>query len=554
MRYGRPDVDDYVESRASYHAPSGHREERSLLARISWRAWLAIGLIAALLIGCPTAVLFLVALISDPRGTSARMTALFQESLTTAAIALPLVVGLLLAYATRHVWYAWIVKPVHARANRFPVLVDVRGHATMLDNQKPRYDDLRSIHAGNNAPLLEEHRIDDPLLAAPEDRLIPERGLWESVRAGIYAGHYFLGWTLEGELWGSLETMLTMCAVGKQGFGKTSLARLLALQAAMTGGQVVIWDWYNDIAAEGRDFFTHCYSEPEDIERSAEQLAGLMRARRAEYAAGQRDFAEVFLVVDEWIQLEPHCPMAKKVIQDGLEIGRKIGIRFYIASVRLPAKTIGEAFSKGNVETTYIFVTSTQAAATFEITGAQGELLMSALFKAGKGYCIVRSARLGLEGSILALPDLSPEIFRQELTRLRHRHRIEVVPRVPAPSLAARFSPSAPPDWMDDLPEVPALPVNPALARSHPEAVCVEEPPAPVMPRRDNIRAFQPPTHTLTHKVTRVSDEQRVFILEKTAEGKSPSAIAILLWNDAHKNVIVRQVLAEAQEAEDGSA
>lgn len=52
-------------------------------------------------------------------------------------------------------------------------------------------------------------------------------------------------------------------------------------------------------------------------------------------------------------------------------------------------------------------------------------------------------------------------------------------------------------------------------------------------------------THTLTHKAARVSPAQRQFILDETAAGKSPSAIAVLLWNDAHKNVVVRQVLQE---------
>lgn len=87
-------------------------------------------------------------------------------------------------------------------------------------------------------------------------------------------------------------------------------------------------------------------------------------------------------------------------------------------------------------------------------------------------------------------------------------------------------------------------------AQEEMERVCVQEPETEKEVSDPKITVLHPHTHTLTHKAARVTPEQRQFILEKTAAGKSPSAIAILLWNDAHKNVIVRQVLEEAAEQE----
>jgi hypothetical protein len=82
-------------------------------------------------------------------------------------------------------------------------------------------------------------------------------------------------------------------------------------------------------------------------------------------------------------------------------------------------------------------------------------------------------------------------------------------------------------------------------------------PPLPRKPDRVHVPEEPPeapepapaPLHTLTHRAARVSPEQRDFILQKASEGLSATAIATLLWNDAHKNVIVKQVLAEERTA-----
>ena len=561
MRYSRTyDEDDYTPR--AHHGSSAHREERSLLARVSWRAWVAIGAIAAVLVLCPLSVLFLVALIDDPRGTTTQVTGFFHELIFLAEVLAAVGAVLVVVLIARQGWFAWLFKPFYPRANRMPILVDARGAITQLAQPAPTYDNLRSIHAAGGMPLLEEH-AQTGLLEAPEDALIPERGTWESIKSGIAPGHYFLGWTTEGELWGSLETMLTMFAAGQQGFGKTGLARLLTLQGAMTGAEGVIWDFYNDIAAEASGYLRHCYSEPEDVEASAQQLSALIAQRRTLYAAGTRRFPEIFLVVDEWGQFEAHCPMARKVIQDCLDIGRKIGIRLYVSNVRLPAKTIGAAFSKGNVATTYVFITSVAAAATFEITGQRGEALMAALFRAGKGYCIIRSARLGLEGSILALPEISPEVFRQELARLRPRRQMAAaIPRVAAPPPVVAFTVDDPPAWMDDLPPMEPLSPNPVLARSHVES----SPPSSSEPSTGQVI----PISTLDGFMRkgkegkgrpRYTEAERVEVLRlHYEEGLAASAIAMKLGRASNWYYVVREIIQaeearqEEEEAADGDA
>lgn len=456
----RPDPDEIVEADV----------RRTRRRGLSWRTWLGLGFLVFALLSCPLAVAFLITYFHNPADTSNRVSTFVDTLLTTLTLAVPVGAVLLLLLLTRNLWMGLIARPVHARDDRFPALVNWRGQVRMIDNQNPRLPHLHSIQQGGLPPgLFDESTAPNEvagLLDAPEMSLIPKRGEWSEVRAEIRPNHYFLGWTLDGPLWADLETVLTMFAAGQQGFGKTSLARSLVLQAALTGVEVVIWDWFNDIAREASGAFPHVYTDPEDVEASARDILSLMMTRQKQWIAGQHEFPELLIAADEWIQYEKKCAFGKQVIKDGLDSGRKLGIRFYVSSVRLPAGSVGEALSKGNVATVFVFNTSAQAASQFEITGKRAEALLSALFRAGKGYCIVRSARLQQEGTILALPFISPELFQAELARLR-------LPPSSLPPLRRQSS-----AWVMPLPDdpPPAQPILPPMRHKITGAVMQETP------------------------------------------------------------------------------
>lgn len=307
--------------------------------------------------------------------------------------------------------------------------------------------------------LEEEEAREDAI-----DAMIPARGSWESVKSGVRGGHIFLGWTLEGELWTSFEEILSMYCSGQQGFGKTGLARLLALQAKLCGLHVVIWDSFNDISGEAQPFFTpHCHSDARDIEDSAELLWRVIARRRDEWATGRRDFPEVLVVVDEWMGLEESCPMARKVLGLLLNEGRKIGFRFYIASVRLSAKALEGAFNKSAASATFVFACEADLAASLGVKGDLGAAAHKAMLRAGKGYCVLHSVRLagrmgGLD-TVLALPDITPDLFRAELRRLRHSGAVIALEEE---GNALEEGPLPP------LPPVPPLPMKQETSQSVP--------------------------------------------------------------------------------------
>lgn len=108
---------------------------------------------------------------------------------------------------------------------------------------------------------------------------------------------------------------------------------------------------------------------------------------------------------------------------------------------------------------------------------------------------------------------------------------------------------------LDELPEMPRLPkknISSPIVSSQGVSVSVPEVEVEKDPSDPKITVLRP-THTLTHKASKVSAEQRAYCLEHR-EDMSASAIAIMLWNDAHKNIWVRQVWQEADAAQEVDA
>jgi hypothetical protein len=58
-------------------------------------------------------------------------------------------------------------------------------------------------------------------------------------------------------IYGSLYQLLSSLVIGRQGQGKTTLLRLIDLQCALTGVQVLAWDVHDDIAEDVPGILTY---------------------------------------------------------------------------------------------------------------------------------------------------------------------------------------------------------------------------------------------------------------------------------------------------------
>ncbi len=260
--------------------------------------------------------------------------------------------------------------------------------------------------------------------ARPRD-LLPKAQTFDEVRHQISSDHFILGYFLDEQgisqpLWGSLDLILTMIAIGPQGVGKSTLVRSLGLQQAMFGGEMAICDWYGDIAGEMKPFFPHSYTLATDIESfAADVLLPEIEARRQRYLDGERQFKPFFLVIDEWLELAPSCPSLGKVIQKSLSVGRKIGWRLSVSSVGLYKRHLGGGEYGNNTATVFLFTPNKNIADQWGLAGKDVEAMLTKLYTTGSGYCVVSSARLKRRAELLSLVNVTPDMFKRVLLETR---------------------------------------------------------------------------------------------------------------------------------------
>lgn len=252
-----------------------------------------------------------------------------------------------------------------------------------------------------------------------ERALLPEAtASWEQEKGGMGPERFFLGWLAGGrKLWATFDQLLVSIAAGMQGFGKTTIARLLLLQHAMWGGGVVIYDAYNDLAREMSSWIEEAYSEETDVELSAQCVLEEVEARMRAWRTGARRFKPLLVVIDELTQYEGVCPSLVALIKQGSDVCRKARVRIFISVTRVPASSVGGRLARGNTGNCFLFKTMTKDLLNdFGIAGQLADTLHPLLFKQPAGYCVVRSGPLGLAGELLLVPDISPDVFKRELT------------------------------------------------------------------------------------------------------------------------------------------
>ena len=292
----------------------------------------------------------------------------------------------------------------------------------LLDSPEQR--DL--VHVWTFSQQTGTHKTEINLLEAPEDEQ-PKLPTAPDIRAHIREigpNHFLLGTYLDEEsgktrpLWASLDDIISLVAIGPQGVGKTTLARSLALQQTIHGGDLHVVDYFNDVASEMRSYFTHCYAEPEEIEGYAETvLFPEMGRREVLYRQGEREFAPWLLIVDEWRSLRPECPTLGEAIEHGFSDWRKLNFRMGLFSVQLERADLG--VSKSAVSTVALFNPNENLARTWGYGGREMLEALRTLRTAGRGYCVVSGQTLQRYASLIALPNVTSTLFREVLLESR---------------------------------------------------------------------------------------------------------------------------------------
>jgi energy-coupling factor transporter ATP-binding protein EcfA2 len=129
--------------------------------------------------------------------------------------------------------------------------------------------------------------------------------------------------------------------VGHTGGGKTTLLHAVAREAAAQGHHVLVCD---PDAIQGRYPGYRCLGAGDDygaIARALETVQALFTRRSAARAAGQREFAPAWVLVDEAQEVIAEIPGAWAVLEQVIRRGRKLHLHCVIGSQDSQVRTLG---------------------------------------------------------------------------------------------------------------------------------------------------------------------------------------------------------------------
>jgi hypothetical protein len=322
-------------------------------------------------------------------------------------------------------YYWWKAHPLPARQGRYPALINPAGEVTMLDDQQPRFEQVRSfsprtVQTREVLPEIPEV-IDADAEGAQNVEPLPFRTMYQEIRPD----RLVFGYRPDGTpIYGTQRQLGSGClVVGKPDTGKSTLARFWLASALVARWPAIVLDPHGSIAEEVGGSLA-CYESQAEIRDQARYLIGVLNAR---LALGQKAPHQPLLVlVDEWLWHLQHSPESALAVKRIVTEARKFGMtamlfgHSYRSSEEMGREVLDNATSQY-----VLWTTSLQARmAGLEMTEENKELL-ARLRTAGQGKAILSIPRVAPE--LAGISDTTP----QDIAMMVQMYGVPVLKDVP---------------------------------------------------------------------------------------------------------------------------
>lgn len=209
-----------------------------------------------------------------------------------------------------------------------------------------------------------------------------------------------------GPIFGNINALLSVKILGFQGFGKTTLLRLIFVQCQILGARAIIWDTHGNIAEDL--VAADAYMSVADIEKSIAVVEHELqdRIQRRIY----HDHSQRWLIlIDEFELLAESCPAVLHIVRRIVREGRKYGISCLITGKAFPASLFEGSATRDNFAVGYSLRTTKDQA---RIAGFDRSYL-DVIPTLPRGYALMQT-QAGLP-QVVALPDLTLPDLKQIL-------------------------------------------------------------------------------------------------------------------------------------------
>lgn len=210
------------------------------------------------------------------------------------------------------------------------------------------------ILSGNRAEPTPQAIVGPPqvtMLPAPAAVGCPS---WAALRWQPAPNRILLGWADGGPVVGRLDDLLSVGVVGRSGTGKSTLLRMIVLQAIGCGADVRVLDPHGSIADDLSGL------PVADTLGGIEAAAGAVLAeldRRIEARA--RHDRPILIVADEFPSWAGGAPVAQTLLRRVILEGRKFGLFAYVSGQGLPAALFASGtLARDALSSRYVFASS----------------------------------------------------------------------------------------------------------------------------------------------------------------------------------------------------
>lgn len=190
-----------------------------------------------------------------------------------------------------------------------------------------------------------------PMLASPQAAACPT---WAALGWQPVPGRILLGWADGAPIVGALPDLLSVGVVGRSGTGKSTLLRLVVLQALAIGADVRVFDPHGSITDDlpglpVADTIGLIESQAGDVLAELDRrITGRLRHERA-----------LLLIGDELPAWAGSAPTAQEAMRRVILEGRKVGLFAFISGQGLPAALFASGtLARDALSSRYVFAAS----------------------------------------------------------------------------------------------------------------------------------------------------------------------------------------------------